>query len=159
MVESKSHGNMIPIQKPGKNSLNPKNYYPVALESCLCKICLLNPSTLLPTSKPKIYKKSCGQIRNLHNREKYPKTFHCNSFYLEKVHKTTKKSGTMKDQNILGLKGKLPSFLKKLPLKQEILSLDWINTVKLPLSRTGITEGTISDPLQRKTQHQQIPES
>ena len=78
---------IIPITKPGKDSLNPVNYCPIALTSCLCRTMermvkkslvygIQQPYHQFPKQfqKAKIYHGPCGQIGNLHMSGKHPKT-------------------------------------------------------------------------------------
>ena len=63
-------------------------------------------------SKTAINNRSYGQIGNLHKRCQYPETLIAVFFDLEKAYETTWKFGIMKDLHSLGLRGRLPNFIK-----------------------------------------------
>ena len=118
---------IIPIPKPGKNSLYPSNYRPIALTSCHCKTMerMINKRLVWFFESNNLYTNSqCGfrsqrstmdhvvrletSIREANiQRQHLIAVF----FDLEKVYETTWRYGIMKDLH-MGLRGRLPNFIK-----------------------------------------------
>ena len=119
---------IIPIPKPGKNSLSPSNYRPIALTSCLCKTMerMVNKRLVWFIESNNLYTNSqCGfrsqrstmdhvvrletSIREANiQRQHLIVVF----FDLEKAYETTWRYGIMKDLHNMGLRGRLPNFIK-----------------------------------------------
>ena len=119
---------VIPIPKPGKDHAEPTNYRPIALTSCLCKtlerminkrlVWYLESNDLIsPIQSGFRSERSTNDhlirletfIRDAFvNREHVVSTF----FDLEKAYDTTWRYGILKDLHDLGLKGRLPLFIK-----------------------------------------------
>ena len=119
---------VIPIPKQGKDNTDPKNYRPIALTSCLCKTLermINNRLTWFLETNGLITDFQCG-FRNKRGtmdhlvrletfvREAFIKKEHLTAvfFDLEKAYDTTWKHGIIKDLHDLGLKGRLPNFIK-----------------------------------------------
>ena len=114
---------VIPIPKPGKDPINPTNYHPIALTSCICKTMerminwYLEPQKLLTNVQCAFrsrrstvdhfarFETFCWEafIHNLHLVSVF--------FDLEKAYDTTWKYGIMKDLHGFGLRGRLPNFI------------------------------------------------
>ena len=119
---------VIPIPKPGKDHAEPTNYRPIALTSCLCKtlerminkrlVWYLESNDLIsPIQSGFRSERSTNDhlirletfIRDAFvNREHVVSVF----FDLEKAYDTTWRYGILKDLHDLGLKGRLPLFIK-----------------------------------------------
>ena len=119
---------VIPIPKPGKDHTEPTNYRPIALTSCLCKtlerminkrlVWYLESNDLIsPIQSGFRSDRSTNDhlirletfIRDAFvNREHVVSVF----FDLEKAYDTTWRYGILKDLHDLGLKGRLPLFIK-----------------------------------------------
>ena len=109
--------------------------------------------------KPNIYNGSCGQIGNLHKRTKYPKTT-SRQFFLPREGIHNHQEIWYNEEPIQpGVERQIIQFHKEFSLRQEILSLNWINSVKTSIikKREFLMEYTVSDPLQSKNQHHQVP--
>ena len=119
---------IIPIPKPGKDHEEPSNYRPIALTSCLCKtlerminkrlVWYLESNDLISPIQSGF---RSGRSTNDHlirletfirdafvNREHVVSVF----FDLEKAYDTTWRYGTLKDLHDLGLRGRLPVFIR-----------------------------------------------
>ena len=119
---------IIPIPKPGKNSLYPSNYRRLALTSCLCKTMehMVNKRLVWFIESNNLYTNfQCGfrsqrstmdhgvrletSIREANiQRQHLIVVF----FDLEKAYETTWRYGIMKDLHNMGLRGRLPNFIK-----------------------------------------------
>ena len=119
---------IIPIPKPDKDSTNANNYRPIALTSCICKtmerminnrlVWFLESSAII-TEAQSGFRKTRSTIDHLVRletfvREGFVKKEHVVSvfFDLEKAYDTTWKYGIMKDLHDMGLRGRLPHFIK-----------------------------------------------
>ena len=119
---------IIPIPKPGEDHEEPSNYRPIALTSCLCKtlerkinkrlVWYLESNDLISPIQSGF---RSGRSTNDHlirletfirdafvNREHVVSVF----FDLEKAYDTTWRYGILKDLHDLGLRGRLPVFIR-----------------------------------------------
>ena len=118
---------IIPISKPGKDPIDPNNYRPIALTSCVCKIMerMVNNRLTWYLEHNQIYNKyQCGFRKGRSTidhlvrletliREAFVNKQHLVTvfFDLEKAYDTTWKYGIMKDLHSMGLRGHLPTFI------------------------------------------------
>ena len=118
----------IPIPKPGKNSLYQSNYRLIALTSCLCKTMerMVNKRLVWFIESNNLYTNSQCDFRSQRStmdhvvrletsireaniqRQHFIAVF----FHLEKAYETTWIYGIMKDLHNMGLRGRLPNFIK-----------------------------------------------
>ena len=119
---------IIPIPKPGKDTSNPENYRPIALTSCLCKTFerIINNRLIWYLETNKLFSNSqCGYRKNrscidhitsleTFIREAFLQKQHVTTvfFDLEKAYDTTWRYGILQDLHNLGLRGRLPQFIK-----------------------------------------------
>ena len=119
---------IIPIPKPGKNSLFPSNYRPIELTSCLCKTMerMVNKRLVWFIESNNLYTNSQCDFRSQRStmdhvvrletsiREANIQRQHLIVvfFDLEKAYETTWRYGIMKDLHNIGLRGRLPNFIK-----------------------------------------------
>ena len=119
---------VLPFPKPGKDLSDPKNYRPIALTSCICKIFerMVNERLMwYLESKGKLRKEQCGfrrgrstldalsalesEVRQAFvNGEQVTAVF----FDLEKAYDTAWPHGILQDLKEVGLKGQLPNFIR-----------------------------------------------
>mgnify|MGYP001553615755 CR=1 FL=1 len=119
---------VIPIAKPGKDPSIPGNYRPIALTSCLCKtlerminnrlIWFMESRDLL-TPFQSGFRRNRSTADHLISLETYVRNAmvageHVVSvfFDLEKAYDTTWKEGILRDLHEMGLRGRLPLFIK-----------------------------------------------
>ena len=119
---------IIPIPKPGKNSVYPSNYQLIALTSCLCKTMeyMVNKRLIRFIESNNLYTNSqCGfrsqrstmdhvvrletSIREANIQKQHLVAVF---FDLEKAYETTWRYGIMKYLHSMGLRGRLPNFIK-----------------------------------------------
>ena len=114
---------IAPIPKSGKDTSNPQNYRPIALTSCLCKTLeqMINSRLAwyletngLITNMQTGFRKRRGTIDHLVRLETFIRKQHLTAvfFDLKKAYDTTWKYGIMWDLYDLGLRGRLPMFIK-----------------------------------------------
>ena len=119
---------VIPIPKPGKDHLDPGNFRPIALTSCLCKTVerMINARLMWSLeSQGLLSEKQCGFRKNRSTLDHLVRfeTFIRNAFVkkehvltiffdLEKAYDTTWKHGILADLWDLGFKGHLPRFIQ-----------------------------------------------
>ena len=143
---------IVPIPKSGKDTSNPQNYRPIALTSCLRKT-----MERMINSRLTWYLETNGLITNMQTgfrkrgtidhlirletfiREAFIRKQHLTAvfFDLEKAYDTTWKYGILRDLYNLGLRGRLPMFIKKLSLRKNIQGTRGIHPFKLATSRGG----------------------
>ena len=102
---------IIPIPKPGKDHAEPSNYRPIALTSCLCKTLerMINKGFRSGRSTNDHLIRLETFIRDAFvNREHVVSVF----FDLEKAYDTTWRYGILKDLHDLGIRGRLPVFIR-----------------------------------------------
>ena len=119
---------IIPIPKPGKDASKPTNYRPISLTSCLCKtmermintrlVWLLEKKGLI-TRFQSGFRQNRSTVDQLIRLESYIRDgiirgHHVVSIFfdLEKAYDTTWKYGIMRDLYNVGLRGKLPIFIR-----------------------------------------------
>ena len=119
---------IIPIPKPGKDHVEPTNYRPIALTSCLCKTLerMINKPLVWYLESNKLiseYQSGFRTERSTNDNLNRLETFIRNAFIkkehvvaiffdLEKAYDTTWRYGILKDLHDSGLKGRLPSFIQ-----------------------------------------------
>ena len=127
---------IVLIPKSGKDTSNPQNYRPIALTSCLCKTMerMINRKLTwylqtngLITNMQTGFRKRRGTIDHLIRletliREAFKRKQHLTAvfFDLEKAYDTTWKYGMMRDLHDLGLRGRLPMFIKTFSSKEHL---------------------------------------
>ena len=113
----------VPIPKSGKDTSNPQNYRPITLTSCLCKTMeqMINSRLTwyletngLITNMQTGSRKRSGIIDYLIRLETFIRKQHLTAVFcdLEKAYDTTWKYGILRDLYNLGLRGRLPMFIK-----------------------------------------------
>ena len=150
---------MIPIPKFAKNTTNPTNYRPKALTSCICKTLeqMINNKLTWFLEKNKLitnlqtdFIKARSTIDHLIRsetliRESFAKKEHMTAifFYIKKAYDTTWKYGIIKDLENIGLKGKLPIFIKNFLNNRKFQV--WIGTTlsELQEQEMGVPQGSI----------------
>ncbi|KAK6189067.1 hypothetical protein SNE40_005112 [Patella caerulea] len=153
---------IIPIPKPGKDHTNPTNYRPIALTSCICKTMerLINRRLVwYLESNNLITDLQCGfrsQRSTLDHLVRF-ETFVRDAFIqkqhlvaiffdLEKAYDTTWKYGIMRDLHNLGLRGRLPIFIKNfLEDRSFKVRLGSIFSDPFP-QEMGVPQGSILSP-------------
>ena len=119
---------VIPISKSGKGPLNPNNYRPIALTSCLCKIMerMVNNRLVWNLEVNEILTKFQASFRKNRSandqlvrfesllRDAFINKDHVLSIFfdLEKVYDTEWKHGVVKDMHESVLRGHLPVFVE-----------------------------------------------
>lgn len=119
---------VIPIPKPGKDHQDTNNYRPIALTSCLCKTVerMVNHRLVWYLEKNKKinkfqsgFRKGRSTLDHLIRLETFIRDRFLNRqhviavfFDLEKAYDTTWKHGILQDMHQLGLRGRLPLFIK-----------------------------------------------
>ena len=126
--EDWQYATIILIPKPGKDRVEPNNYRPIALTSCLCKTFerMLNKrlSWFLEYNNhvsrfQSGFRSDRSTTDNLVRletfiRDAFIKKEHVVAvfFYLEKAYDTTWRYGILKDIHKIGLRGRLPTFIE-----------------------------------------------
>ena len=120
---------IIPIPKPGRDATDPNNYRPIALTSCICKtmerminqrfVWFLERASLLTAAQSgfRTKRSTVDHLVRLETyiREGFLKGEHVVSIFfdLEKAYDTTWKYGILNDLHEIGLRGRLPLFIKR----------------------------------------------
>ena len=126
--ESWELSTIIPVPKPGKDHTEPTNYRPIALASCLCKtlermintrlVWYLESNNLISPAQSgfRSERSTNDNLIRLETfiRDAFIKKEHAVAvfFDLEKAYDTTWRYGILRDLHELGLKGRLPVFIK-----------------------------------------------
>ena len=126
--ESWELSTIIPVPKPGKDHTEPTNYRPIALTSCLCKtlermintrlVWYLESNNLISPVQSgfRSERSTNDNLIRLETfiRDAFIKKEHVVAvfFDLEKAYDTTWRYGILRDLHELGLKGRLPVFIK-----------------------------------------------
>ena len=112
---------IVPIPKSSKDTSNPQNYRPIALTCCLCKTIerMINSRLTwyletngLITNMQTGFQKRRGTIKHLIRLETFIREAFIRKLDLEKAYDTLWKYGIMRDLYDLGLRGRLPMFIK-----------------------------------------------
>ena len=128
--ESRKLATIIPIPKPGKNNLNPTNYRPIALTSCLCKTMerIVNKRLVWYIESNNLFTNSQCGFRNLRSTMDHVVRLEANIqkqhqeaifFHLEKAYENTWRYFIMKYLRDMELKGRLPNFIKSFLLDRK----------------------------------------
>ena len=150
---------IIPLSKSGKDNSNPTNYRPTALTSCLCKtmermvnkrlVWYLETNKLITSSQCVFQKRqsTMDYVVKLETsiREANIQKQHLIAvfFDLEKAYETTWKLGIMKDLHSLGLRGRLPNFIKSFLLDRQFFVRIGSTFSKLYKQVEGVPQGSI----------------
>ena len=126
--ESWELSTIIPVPKPGKDHTEPTNYRPIALASCFCKTLerMINTRLVWYLESNNLIspvQSGFGSERSTNDnlitletfiRDAFIKKEHVVAvfFDLEKAYDTTWRYGILRDLHELGLKGRLPVFIK-----------------------------------------------
>ncbi len=150
---------VIPIPKPRKDHKDSNNYRPIALTSCICKtmerminarlVWFLEKSGLL-TRFQSGFRSTRSTTDNLVRleslvREAFIKGEHMVAIFfdLEKAYDTTWKYGVMSDLHELGLRGRLPLFIKNF-LTDRTFKVKLGSTISEPFEQEmGVPQGSI----------------
>jgi exonuclease III/ribonuclease HI len=119
---------IVPIAKPGKDPSLPGNYRPIALTSCLCKTMerIINDRLVWYLEKNKAlnpyqsgFRRNRSTLDHLVSIETYIRDAMVSKdhvftvfFDLEKAYDTTWKEGILRDLHHIGLRGRLPVFIR-----------------------------------------------
>ena len=157
---------IIPIPKPGKNSLYPSNYRPIALTSCLCKTMerMVNKGLVWFIESNNLYTNSqCGfrSQRSTMDHVVRLETFIREAniqrqhlimvfFDLEKAYETTWRYGIMKDLHNMGLRGRLTNFIKAFLIGNFKFELEQHCLIFNSKKKGPSGEYIFSNPLQHK---------
>ena len=120
---------IVPLSKSSKDTSNLQNYRPIALTSCLCKMMewminsrltwYLETNGLITNMQTGSWKRR-GTIDHLIRLETFIRKQHLTAvfFDLKKAYDTTWKYSIMRDLYDLGLRGRLPMFIKNFLFKR-----------------------------------------
>jgi ribonuclease HI len=150
---------VIPIPKPGKDATSPTNYRPISLTSCLCKTMerVINARLVWFLEKNNLISKhqsgfrqgrsTIDQLVQLESyiRDAFVRGDHVVSvfFDLEKAYDTTWKYGILRDLHKLGLKGRMPIFIKNF-LSDRVFRVRLGSTLsELHNQEMGVPQGSI----------------
>jgi hypothetical protein len=119
---------VIPFQKPGKDPKDPKNYRPIALTSCLCKLLerMVNNRLVYILETNEViapfqsgFRRGRSTSDNIitletHIRNAFLRNNHLVSIFfdIEKAYDRTWRHGILKDLHDLNFRGHLPIFIK-----------------------------------------------
>ena len=150
---------IIPIHKPGKNHSDSKNYRPIALTSCICKLFerMINARLMEYLEMNKCLSNiQCGcrkerspidHLVRMENevRKAFALNEHVISIYfdLEKAYDTTWRVGILRDLRAAGLRGYLPKFIEQF-LKRRTFNVRVQNTYSSTYQqRNGVPQGSV----------------
>ena len=153
---------VIPIPKPGKDYLDPSNFRPIALTSCLCKTMerMINARLMWSLESQGLHsEKQCGFrktrstldhlvrfeafIRNAFVKKEHVLTIF---FDLEKAYDTTWKHGILADLWNLGLRGHLPRFIQSFLSERSFRVRVGSTLSELHEQEMGVPQGSILSP-------------
>ena len=152
---------VIPISKPGKDPLNPNNYRPIALTSCLCKVMerMVNNRLVWYLEVNEILTKFQAGFRKNRSandqlvrfesllRDAFINKDHVVSIFfdLEKAYDTAWKHG-VKDMHESGLQGHLPVFVENFMRDREFNVRIGTTMPDNFIQEMGIPQGSIISP-------------
>jgi len=150
---------VIPIPKPGKEPSNPTNYRPIALTSCLCKTMerMINARLVWYLEKNHLITKAQSGFRHFRSttdhlitlesniRDAFVRGEHVVSvfFDLEKAYDTTWKYGILKDLHEMGLRGRMPLFIKDFLTDRRFKVRIGATLSELHRQEMGVPQGSI----------------
>ena len=145
---------IVPIPKSGKDTSNLQNYRPIALTSCLCNMMewMINSRLTwyfetkgLVTNMQTVIRKRRGTIDHLIQLETFIRKQHLTAvfFDLEKPYDTTWKYGIMWDLHDLGLRGRLPMFIKNFLFERTFRVRMESTFSDLQYQEEGVPQGSI----------------
>ena len=153
---------VIPIPKPGKDHLDPGNFRPIALTSCLCKTMegMINARLMWSLkSQGLLSEKQCGFRKNHSTLDHlvHFETFIKNAFIkkehvltiffdLEKAYDTTWKHGILADLWDLSFRGHLPRFIQSFLSECSFRVRVGSTLSKLHEQEMGVPQGSILSP-------------
>ena len=153
---------VIPIPKPGKDHLDPSNFRPIALTSCLCKTMerMINARLMWSLeSQGLLSEKQCGFRKNHSTLDHLVRfeTFIRNAFIkkehvltiffdLEKAYDTTWKHGILADLWNLGFRGHLPRFIQSFLSERSFRVRVGSTLSELHEQEMGVPQGSILSP-------------
>ena len=153
---------VIPIPKPGKDHLDPGNFRPIALTSCLCKTMerMINARLMWSLeSQGLLSEKQCGFRKNHSTLDHLVRfeTFIRNAFVkkehvltiffdLEKAYDTTWKHGILADLWDLGFRGHLPRFIQSFLSERSFRVRGGSTLSELHEQEMGVPQGNSLSP-------------
>ena len=153
---------VIPIPKPGMDHLDPINFRPIALTSCLCKTVerMINARLMWSLeSQGLLSEKQCGFRKNHSTLDHLVRfeTFIRNAFIkkehvltiffdLEKAYDTTWKHGILADLWDLGFRGHLPRFIQSFLSERSFRVRVGSTLSELHEQEMGVPQGSILSP-------------
>ena len=150
---------VIPIPKPGKDHLDPINFRPIALTSCLCKTMerIINARLMWSLESQGLLSEKQCSFRN--NRSTLDHLVHFETFIrnafvkkehvltiffdLEKAYDTTWKHGILADLWNLSFRGHLPRFIRA-SCRNVLSGLEWVPL--FPSCTSKVPQGSILSP-------------
>ena len=154
---------VVPIPKPGKDHLDPSNFRPIALTSCLCKTMerMINSRLMWSLESQGILsEKQCGFRKNRSTLDHLVRfeTFIRNAFVkkehvltiffdLEKAYDTTWKHGILADLWNLGFRGHLPRFIQSFLSERSFRVRVGSTLSELHEQEMGVPQGSILSPV------------
>lgn len=153
---------IIPILKPNKDASKTENYRPISLTSNLCKTferIVNNRLTTYLEMNGSIDKIQCGSMKNRSTedhlvrlettiRKAFANSQHHVSIFfdIEKAYDTTWRHGIMKDMHNMGLRGRLPLFIKEF-MTDRVFKVKIGESISVGrILETGIPQGSVLSP-------------
>ena len=153
---------MVPTPKPNRDLLDPTNYRPIALISCLCKTMerMVNDRLVWVLESKKLISKFQCIFRKDHStldhlvhlehfiREAFAKKKQVLAFFfsLEKAYDTTWKHGILTDLFDLEFRGRLPTFIQNFLSDRHFQVKSGTDFSNSYLQENGVTQGSILSP-------------
>jgi len=150
---------VIPIPKPGKDNTNPSNYRPISLTSCICKtmeriindrlVWYLESNNLITEFQSgfRRQRSTTDQLVRFESviRDAFIRGEHAVSvfFDLEKAYDTTWKHGILSDLYTMGLRGRLPCFIKSFMADRSFRVRFGTTTSDTHRQEMGVPQGSI----------------
>ena len=149
----------IPIPKPNKDHSDPKNYRPIALTSCFGKLFekMINARLVQYLEYNKLlcavqcgFRANHSTIDHLTRLDTYIRQAMADGKYtigvffdLEKAYDTTWRFGILRDMYRLGLRGRLPKYIKGFMKERRFqVTVDWTTSSKQE-QKMGVPQGSI----------------